>query len=94
MITRVYSWWMGLRIGQKRFIKGCPYTTGKIVHFLPFALWTEEDKGQFFFHTVEQVWTGRKWEWKRNISISLLELERKTHEDGRGTACTDTSSDC
>lgn len=68
-MKRLYSWWVGKRIGQIRWIKASPFKIGTYANFLPFDVPEDAD---IVYRIHEEEWTGFGWE-----RIRLLEKTKE-----------------
>jgi len=80
MIRRLYSWWMGIKIGQYRYVKGCPFVIGNFNHLAPVGCWREEDKEAMRFNIRKQEWDGFNWISRPGMNVSMEEFNRLVEE--------------
>jgi hypothetical protein len=71
-VRRLYSWLLGRKIGEARYVKANPYMIGNIEHILPVPLWTDEMKSQLKFRYKKFLWTGFTWNYMGIVEIRNL----------------------
>lgn len=58
ILRKFYSWLLGKKIGQKKFVKASPFRIGNVRHFLPTEMWTQEDKDALRYCIDIYEWSG------------------------------------